>query len=403
MDTGLPIDYSPFSPGKPVPVEQFIGRDAELTRLVRHVDAAAKGRLQVAFLAGDRGIGKSSLATYIKSYADRNCNMVGVHVFLGGTDTLEEMTRRVFEKVLRESNDKKWYEPIKSLFGKSVESADLFGLQLKFVPDAQQLDSLVRNFGYAIKNLINKLREAKKAVGLVLVLDDINGLAASKQFADWLKSLIDSLATDSDPVALCLMVVGLDERRQSLVELNLSLARAFDLFELKPWSDTETETFFRESFQRHGIKFDEKAIHLMALYSGGRPELAHEIGDATFREDTDKFISEEDASNGIVAAVEMIGRKYLRAQVLDEIKRSKIYRPMLRKVARSVSHGSLTFERNKLKDVLTSSEFANVDNFLRRMKEIGVIVGDENEAGVYRFASYVHHLYVYMSNEKPKP
>lgn len=299
MGSPLPIDYSPFSPGKPVPVEQFIGRNQEVRRLVEHVDAASKGRLQVAFLAGDRGIGKSSLATYIKSYADRHSNMVGVHVFLGGAETLDEMTRRVFEKVLRESNDKKWYEPIKSLFGKSVESADLFGLQLKFVPDAAQLESIVRNFGYAIKNLIAKLREEKKAIGLLLVLDDINGLATSKQFADWLKSLIDSLSTDSDPIALCLIVVGLDERRQSLVELNPSLARAFDLFEIKPWSDAETRTFFRESFNRHGIKFSEDAIALMALYSGGRPELAHEIGDATFREDSDKFIDGKDASNGV--------------------------------------------------------------------------------------------------------
>ncbi|MEZ4302856.1 MAG: hypothetical protein R3B70_48480, partial [Polyangiaceae bacterium] len=336
-----------------------------------------------------------------RSHAEQNCNMVGVHVFLGGTETLEEMTRRIFEKVLRESHDKKWYEPIKSLFGKSVESADLFGLQLKFVPDTGQLDSLVRNFGYAIKNLIQKLREAKKAIGLVLILDDINGLAASKQFADWLKSLIDSLATDGDPIALSLMLVGLDERRRSLVELNPSLARAFDLFELQPWSNEETQTFFRETFKRHGIEYEENAIQIMASFSGGRPEVAHEIGDATFREDSDKYIREADATRGIVAAVEMIGRKYLRAQVLDEIRRSKLYRPMLRKVARSIPPGSLTFERAKLKEVL-GPDFANVDNFLRRMKDIGVIVGDEDEAGAYRFASYVHHLFVWVSDDKLK-
>ena len=403
MDATLPIDYSPFSPGKPVPVEQFMGRSEEVKRLIQHVDAASKGRLQVAFLAGDRGIGKSSLATYVKSYAERSCNLVGVHVLLGGVDTLEEMTRRVFERVLRESNDKKWYEPIKSLFGKSVESADLFGMQLKFVPDEPQLDSLVRSFGYAIKNLIGKLRDSKKAVGLVLILDDINGLAASKPFADWLKSLIDGLAMDGDPIALCLIVVGMDERRQSLVELNPSLARAFDLFELEPWSDTETSAFFRESFVRHGIKFDERAIALMARYSGGRPEIAHEIGDAAFREDSNRFISDEDATNGIVAAVEMVGRKYLRTQVFDEIKRSKIYRSMLLKVAKSIKPGPLTFERNTLKEVLSANELANVDNFLRRMKEIGVIVGDEEGAGVYRFASYVHHLYLYMQADPVEP
>jgi hypothetical protein len=397
MSASFPLDYSPFSPGKPVPVEQFVGRNEEVRRLIQHVQASSKGQLQVAFLAGDRGIGKSSLAAYIKSYAERACNLVGVHVLLGGVTALDDMTRRVFERVLHESNDKKWYEPIKSLFGRSVESADLFGMQLKFVPDDKQLDFLVRNFGEAIRNLIKKLRdEAKKGLGLVLILDDINGLAASQAFADWLKSLIDGLSMEREPVALCLIVVGIDERRQSLVELNPSLARAFDLFELEPWSEDETRQFFKESFLRHGVECEAEALTLMARYSGGRPELAHQIGDSVFREDDNRHVSMKDASNGIVAAVEMIGRKYLKTQVFDEIRRSKIYRAMLLKVAKSIKLGTLTFERNTLKEVFSTNEFANVDNFLRRMKDIGVIVGDENEAGVYRFASYIHHTYLYM-------
>lgn len=397
MSATFPLDYSPFSPGKPVPVEQFVGRNEEVKRLIQHVQASSKGQLQVAFLAGDRGIGKSSLATFIKSYAERECSLVGVHVLLGGVTSLDDMTRRVFERVLHESNDKKWYDPIKSLFGKSVESAGLFGMQLKFVPNDKELEFLVRNFGTAIRNLIKKLRDdTRKGLGLVLILDDINGLAASQAFADWLKSLIDGLAMETEPIGLCLIIVGIDERRQSLVELNPSLARAFDLFELEPWGEEETRQFFKESFLRHEVECDAEALTMMARYSGGRPELAHQIGDSVFREDDDRHISRKDASNGIVAAVEMIGRKYLKTQVFDEIRRSKIYRVMLLKVAKSIQLGTLTFERNSIKEVLSPNEFANVDNFLRRMKDIGVIVGDEHEAGVYRFASYIHHTYLYM-------
>lgn len=94
----------------------------------------------------------------------------------------------------------------------------------------------------------------RKGVGLALILDDINGLASMQPFADWLKSLIDEIALDAEPTALCLIIVGLEERRQSLIELQPSLARAFKLFQIQ------------------------------------------EIGDATFAEDTDKRIDGDDAS-----------------------------------------------------------------------------------------------------------
>ena len=57
----MPKDYSPFTPGRPVPAQQFVGRATEVERLRRAAAAAvATGRVQVAFLEGERGIGKSS-------------------------------------------------------------------------------------------------------------------------------------------------------------------------------------------------------------------------------------------------------------------------------------------------------------------------------------------------------
>lgn len=400
MDAKIATDYSPFSPGLPASVDQFFGREREIRDLSKLIDLAATGKFQVAFLSGDRGIGKSSLASYAKSYAEVNASMVGVHVFLGGTDSLNEMTRRVFERVLREGNTKKWYEPIKGLFGNSVQSADLFGLKLEFVPKIEQLESLTRSFAHAVRNLTVKLREAKKGVGLTLILDDINGLAAMQQFADWLKSLIDEIALDPEPTPLCLIIVGLEERRQSLVALQPSLARAFKLFPIEPWDEVETKTFFTKAFRQVGTTVQSDGLDLMAMYAGGRPEMAQEIGDATFTEDTDKRIDNDDASSGVLKAVAVMGQKYLRKQVLDEI-RSKQYRSTLHKIASSVQIGELEFERSKAKDILSPEEARNIDNFLRRMKEIGVITSVGEEAGTYKFATYVHHLYLRLEGKPP--
>ncbi len=96
-------DYSPFTPGQPVPLQRLaarggvavlpvfaVGRAQEIERVLRSVRAATAGKLQVLFLTGERGIGKSSLAAYVRALAERDHAALAWHTFLGGVDTLEE-------------------------------------------------------------------------------------------------------------------------------------------------------------------------------------------------------------------------------------------------------------------------------------------------------------------------
>ena len=104
-------DYSPFTPGVPVPVDFFVGRAQEVSRLIEITRRSVElGTLERAFVMGERGIGKSSLCRLARTIAERDLEVIGLHVFLGGVVTLEEMTRRVFERLLKDSRDTPWYE-----------------------------------------------------------------------------------------------------------------------------------------------------------------------------------------------------------------------------------------------------------------------------------------------------
>ena len=61
-------DRSPFTPGNPVPVELFVGRSSQLEEILKNVKQARTGKQENIFLAGERGIGKSSFAKFV-------CNM----------------------------------------------------------------------------------------------------------------------------------------------------------------------------------------------------------------------------------------------------------------------------------------------------------------------------------------
>jgi len=393
----MPKDYSPFTPGIPVPVEFFVGRLNEVERTINAVKASTGGRLQVLFLVGERGIGKSSLASFVKYISEQEHQVIGLHIFLGGVTTLEETVRRIFVRLLKDSIDKKFYQKITEFFGTHLKQIDLFGITIEFEADKNDLRLMVEDFAPTLRNLMDKLEE-KKAI--LLILDDINGLANFPNFANWLKSLVDEIATSSKPLPLCLLLVGLEERRQAIISHQSSLARVFDVIEVKTWSETETIEFFKKAFSSVNIRVDERALSVLAKYTGGLPVLAHEIGDATFQLDTDNFIDKKDAEKGVINAAEIVGRKHLEPQVFQAI-RSQKYRAILRKIA--VNPSNISFRVGDIKPQLTRDEQRVFHNFLTKMKKLGVLQPDpDGEAGAYRFQNMLYYLYFWLETTRAK-
>jgi hypothetical protein len=393
-------EYSPFTPGQPVPLEFFVGRVAEVDRLRSAVSATANGRLRVAFLTGERGIGKSSLASFVRFLGERDDQVVGLHTFLGGVSSLEEMVRRVFDRLLKESIGKTWQGQVADFFGDHVRKVGLFGVTLEFGAAEKDLARLVYDFVPSMRRLVEQLKE--QARGILLILDDINGLASSEAFANWVKSLVDEIATSHAPLPLCLVLVGLEERRQSLIRCQPSLVRVFDVVEIRPWSSDETRTFFENAFTSVDIKTETPATETLVRYAGGLPVLAHEIGDATFRVDQDGVVDLHDAIRGLLEAAEIVGHKYVEPQVLRLI-RSERYRAILKKLSKKPGFPPL-FSRGDLKEILSGEEYKVLDNFLRRMRELGVVRSEpERGPGAYRFENLLHLLYISMATSLPTP
>ncbi len=387
----MPKEYSPFTPGQPVPVEFFVGRVGEIGRLRTAIAESALGRLRVAFLSGERGIGKSSLASFVRYLGERDEQVLGLHTFLGGVVTLEEMVRRVFDRLLNESLGKTWHDKVKEFFGNHIRQVGLFGISVEFGPSERDLNRMVNDFAPALRKLLERLKDDTR--GIFLVLDDLNGLATQEAFANWLKSLVDEISTSRHSLPLCLVLVGLEDRRQSLIERQPSLARVFDLVDIRPWNDVETRGFFQTAFTKVGMEVEDSALDFLTQYAGGLPVLAHEIGDAVFRIDEDSRIDRDDAARGVVAAAEIVGRKHLEPRVFQLI-RSARYRAILRKVA---SHLGMNFKRSDLRRRLSGEEAKVLDNFLTRMKDLGVLRADpEHGPGAYRFDNQLHNLYFEM-------
>lgn len=389
-------ELSPFKPGQTVPLEFFVGRIKEIERLQSMVKASTQGKFKIGFISGERGIGKSSLASFVRYLSDSTCNAAGCHVYLGGVRELNEMVRTTFDRILKESIDKSWHQQAMEFFGDRVRKVGLFGFSLELNIEDRDLPALSRNFVPSMRNLLDKLSDQKEA--LLLILDDINGLATSTDFANWLKSTVDEISTSRQAMPLCVLVVGLEERRRELISGQPSLARVFELIDISPWSDDEAAEFYQRTFQSANAKIAEPELSSLVRFTGGLPVLAHEIGDAVWRTAQSLNINAKEVSQGISIAAEIIGRKLLEPQIFSAI-RSERYRSILRKIA---GEPQMYFRRAELVKNLTEKEVKVVDSFLRRMKQLGAIETVADLKGGYRFPNLLHALYFLIESEYAK-
>ena len=385
-------ESSPFRPGQPIPIEFFVGRRKEVERLHGMVKASVRGNFKIGFVSGERGIGKSSLAHFVRALAEHESKTAGCHVFLGGVHELEEMLRRTFDRLLKDSMDKPWHESIKNFFGNRIRKVGLFGVTLELNLAGDDLSRLAHDFVPSITQLWDQLKGQNEA--LLLILDDMNGLATSEVFANWLKSIVDEIATSRQHVPLCVLFVGLEERRRELVRNQPSLARVFELIDITPWSDDEVREFYERAFESAEATVSAADLAALVGFTGGLPVLAHELGDAVWRMAQGPHIDMDDIGNGVVLAAEVIGQKLLEPQVFQAI-RSERYRLILRKMAVEVGP-DLRFQRKELLARLTEAENRVLNNFLRRMRKLGVLERDPEVRGGYRFPNRLYALYFMM-------
>lgn len=387
-------EQSPFSPGRPVSAEYFVGRLDEIKKIDRALRQSAKGRNQNIFVTGERGIGKSSLASFARYLAEREFQFLGVHCFMGAIKTVPEVCRMIFQRLLKESSGNGLFEKIKATLGKYISSVDMFGVSVELAQDEKALDSLYSNFLPLLREIMSSIKNERK--GICLVLDDLNGISSMPEFAHFLKSLVDEIAVDvKNPTPLLLILAGTPDRMDDLRSHQPSISRIFDVVELSLLSKEEAGNFFQRSFESVGMLLHAGSRDLMVKYSGGLPVLLHEVGDAVFWEDTDGQIQSLDAFNGIVIAAENVGRKYLDRQVYQAIK-SKIYRSILNKIAKREGN---EISRKKMLAKMSESEKKNFDNFLQKMKKLGVVKEGEDR-GEYVFTNDLYDLYVRMEARK---
>ncbi|MFH1259877.1 MAG: ATP-binding protein [Elusimicrobiota bacterium] len=385
---------SPFYPGQPVPVEFFTGRRDEIQLITRAIREVELGKPRAVFLTGEYGIGKSSLASYTKGYAEENNHLLAIHVFLGGAQTLEDLATKTIEAALKTSI----YEPsitekLRNFLAKYINKQELFGFSINF--QVLQSDAPNISHGYLpfLTNIFDRLRE-NGIKGIMLILDEINGITKNPKFSHFIKGLVDENATSRNPLPLMLMLCGVEERRMEMINHHQPVERIFEIVKIKSMDETEMKAFFNKSFGSAGIKVKDEAMALLCYYSAGFPKMMHIIGDTIFWINQDDVVDKDDVTRGILIAAKDIGEKFVDQQVYKAL-RSKDYHSILTKLGKESF--DLSFHKSLMEKGLAEIEKKKFANFLQRMKKLKVLSSGD-ERGEYIFNSRLVRLYIMLNS-----
>ena len=261
-------EHSPFTPNQPVNTDFFTGRKNQIDELLSTVRRAAKGTLQIGWISGERGIGKSSLASFVSFLAERDEKALTAHVHLGGVHELKDMVRETHLSLLKDNQSKSWGQGLLKVFGDKVKKIGLFGVELQLDMSNEELAATANNFAASLGQIVKKAGNERKV--LFLILDDINGLADNPRFADWLKSMVDSMATSGTAVPVCLIFVGLEERLDAMMKNNPSVGRIFrPMIHIRPWKRSENEGFFKQLLVNAMLRYRNTPCNYLPNFPGG--------------------------------------------------------------------------------------------------------------------------------------
>ncbi|MBI3873178.1 MAG: ATP-binding protein [candidate division Zixibacteria bacterium] len=391
---------SPFYPGQPVPVQLFVGREAQIDRVRRAGSQVAAGKPQAVFIAGEYGIGKSSLAHYLHALLDIEQSLYGLHVLLGGAKTLADLAAKTVEAaILSKPRKQSALGLVRNVLADYVGEQELLGVKIRL--DKLRADSADISRGY-----LPFLRQIHQSIlkdsykGLILILDEINGIASNPDFSQFIKTLVDSNALSSDvgsePLPLLLILCGVEARRKAMIQTHQPVERIFDVVAVDPMSPSESASFFEKAFKEIGMSVEPGALSTLVRFTGGLPKLMHLVGDAAFWTAKGERLTESEATTAVLDAADDIGRRYLDQQVIGALQ-STDYRGILKKLGKMTL--SLSFKKNDLDKLLTPTESKKLGNFLRRMKDLNVIRG--TQYGEYTFNDWLTRIYIMMKASPP--
>lgn len=383
----------------------FVGRLDEIRAIERCLFQTKHGNPQHFLIQGERGIGKTSLLTFV---AEASCgNILGlsqqpfkfltVWVDLGGCsnqiDIVGKLGRGLRTAITEQGHAR---EKAKDLLG-WLTNWEALGVKYNKSDPNVDPEQIVEELVRRIAEYCNRIDDLD---GIVFLIDEADNPSAEAGLGQLLKLLTERLAR-----AKCERVMfglaGLPSLLGRLRESHQSSPRLFQTTLLKPLEMDEraqvVEMGIKYANERNSVAtaVSEGALRLLADLSDGYPHFVQQFAFSAFDHDSDNLIDDNDVADGAFkpdGALAQLGEKFF-----NEMYHARISSPDYRRVLDSMAdHGDQWVSRKTIIAESAVSE-ANVGNALISLKAKSIIIQDDTRRGFYRlptnsFAAWINAI-----------
>jgi Cdc6-like AAA superfamily ATPase len=243
-----------FTPATPVSESAlFAGRMNELRQVIDAINQ--RGRHAVIF--GERGVGKTSLASVISSRLRLpGTTVIAPRVNCDSSDTYISLWRKVFSQIdLLKKTPAVGFQL--TIFEETVKAADV-------IPENAGPDE--------VRRLLSLLSTAGLLIVIFDEFDRIENMTTRRMMADTIKALSDH------DVPVTIVIVGVADTLQELIVQHESIERAIAQVKMPPMEITETEQILDNGIARLEMKIERAPRLEIAMMSQGFPHYVHAMG-----------------------------------------------------------------------------------------------------------------------------
>lgn len=246
-----------FSPAAPVSNRDlFAGRTEKMESLVDVVFETG----QHAVIYGERGVGKTSLASIMGDvFADHETKL-SIRVNCITHDTFTTVWRKILDEIelyLQMEADPQTVAPILDVIRATIGR-----------------DVIVPN---DIRKVLRVLAPIKECVFFIDEFDILSDRMVARQFADLIKVLSDQL------IPATLVIIGIADDVDQLLTEHGSIQRSLVLIHMPRMSREEIKEIVERGLQMLEMTIDSEALELIAHLSQGFPHYTHLVAQAAAR------------------------------------------------------------------------------------------------------------------------
>ena len=385
----------PFTPDLPIDKwERFSGRKKEIDSVVDSLYQLSNDNPKHTIITGDRGIGKSSVLTQVKTISEGDMGLIHKLGIDAGVDKYDFVC--AWHDCATDQNPSILASGIlsqlKNSFEKSFKNLNLnLELNIAGILTVAQEDSSILSIGEIVDLFCKEVAKAatkatdKNKSGVILFFDELERVKPESGVATFFKLAAEKLSREGVK-NVAFFAAGITGAIQNLEEEHGSIFRTFKDVPLPRLGKPEVKEILETGFLAANHTFEESVIDGIFKLCAGFPEPVHLMGSQILKSDTDGHLNIEDFVKAKVEVIETLRRNKLAATL--KIAGSGKYQRILKAMA---TYESTNVPLNHITNEIgyEQNQFStNMSNLIKR--DIIVLV----DRGVYCFVDPLLKEYI---------